>query len=690
MSNRLHADIDLGSYFKETTPLLYCLDVLLSAKGWYGYQRTLIESLPHFSKELTLSKYIEIMDDFGFGLVSTIKSSEQVREDLLPCLLVTNDNAYIVLEKHDDDYLLYDGNAQTKTILSLPKGTLYFFDEYEKDHSKNYVKQTMSKFKKQALHVLITSVFLNIFSLLLPFFVMTVYDRVLLSESRMFLIQLLAGMLIITGASILLNIYQNKVLSYISAKLNIIIGNTIFAKVITLESAKIESVSLGAQVSKLKEFEIIKDILSGPVVQAMINIPFVLLTLIAIYILAGSIVFLSIFSLFCLMLIGWFVKPYVNAYMQNASQLTAARQTFLVETMHNIEQLKLSAAENIWMSRYRDLSAKTAIENYRASLLNTVVNYISEALITLTAVGTIFLGVYQVINHQLSIGGLIAIMMLVWRVLSPVKIIESHLPKLLQVWRSIKRINALVALPSEVKKVKNNVFSTHIHGDIVFHKVVHRYQPNSEPKLLGASFQIKAGELVMIRGANGSGKSTIFHILTKLYLPLAGHVSIDGKDIRQINTYELRQLISYVPQVNKFFYGTLRQNLQLANPMADDKMIQRAFKQVDLFDEVNALPQKLDTRFTDDIDKNFSSSFLQRFALARALVKQPKILLLDDPVQHLDKDSEVIILNSLRKLHGQVTILMITHRPSHLKLADKIFNLQHGVVQVEVNQGAKK
>lgn len=683
--------LDLSDYFEVENELMYCLEPLLKSLGWFGSDKSIIESLPHFSHSLSITKFLDIMQDFGYQTKAKLNSKYVIESCSFPFLLIDGETSSVVLEKIEDDFIIFSGSQKKIVKCKDLKGQAIFFSEAKVEDNisnKNILLHILS-YKKNIIEVVIISFLLNLYILLMPFFVMTVYDKAIISDSGGFLINLVLGMFLVVTASIIIQKYQNIILAFISSKLNLKIGNKIFSKVLSLPLNKIETASLGAQVSKLREFEVIKDFISGPLVQAIVNIPFSIMLLIAMYLLAGSIVWVTISVVGILLISAIYIKPKVNKLVQNSTKLVAERQSFLVEAVHNIEQIKLCSAKNKWIERYREISGKVALANYKSNLLGMIVNYLSEALVATAVIVTISSCVYQVMADQLTVGGLIAVMMLVWRTLTPLKYLEANIPKIMQVKQSFKSIENLMAIQSEDQINVNRVFSTHIKGKLQFNKVVMSYQAAMEPVLMGASCTINAGELVMLYGPNGSGKSTVFHLLTKLYSPVSGVILIDGKDIRQINTYELRQLISYVPQKSHFFYGTILQNLRLANPLADMKLIKEILQSVDLYSEIESLEDGINTRFQDDMDKKFSASFLQRLSIARGLIKRPKLLLLDDPMQYLDSDTEEIILNTIKRLQNKITIIMITHRPSHLKLADKVMMINNGLIETSGKSGGK-
>ena len=215
-------------------------------------------------------------------------------------------------------------------------------------------------------------------------------------------------------------------------------------------------------------------------------------------------------------------------------------------------------------------------------------------------------------------------------------------------------------------------------GAITFSRVSFRYSSDSDPALVGVNFDIKPGQVVAVVGANGAGKSSLIKLVAGMYQPQAGAVLIDGADIRQMDPQTLRQAISYVPQDIEFFRGSIAQNLRLANPVASPDDLRMACMSAGILQEVEALPDGFDTRVGDQHSSRFSASFLQRLALARAFVREAPIILFDEPTNGLDQRADRAFQHTINRLRGGSTIFLITHRPSHLDLADRILVLEAG------------
>ena len=209
-----------------------------------------------------------------------------------------------------------------------------------------------------------------------------------------------------------------------------------------------------------------------------------------------------------------------------------------------------------------------------------------------------------------------------------------------------------------------------------------RYSNDTDPALVGVSFEVQPGEVVAITGRNGSGKSTVLKLLLGLYAAQAGSIRIDNTDIRQIDPIELRHAIAYVPQVCNLFFGSVAQNLRLASPTATDADIRWACEQADVWNEIMALPRGIETRVGDSSSDHLPASFVQKLSLTRAYLKRSPLMLFDEPVNGLDFEGDRTFMQAVETLRGQSTIMMVTHRPSHLKIADRILVFDAGYLRL--------
>jgi ATP-binding cassette subfamily C protein/ATP-binding cassette subfamily C protein LapB len=364
----------------------------------------------------------------------------------------------------------------------------------------------------------------------------------------------------------------------------------------------------------------------------------------------------------------------------------AERQEFVIEAIGNLRPLKYTNSTKIWMDRYRNSSAKAALAGFETARINALVSATSQFMMMSAGIATVALGALKVIDGSISVGALIATMILVWRSLGPLQMAFVALPRLAQVRAGTHQVDAIMRLPQERGREDFVPLAPKVVGEVRFARVTFRYAPDADPVLWNIDFNAKPGEITALVGNNGSGKSTIAKLLLALHRPQSGAVLIDGHDIRQFDALELRRMIGYVPQIPEFFYGTIAQNLRLAKPSASDDDLREAARDAYVLDEIEALPEGFETRIGDGKNSRLSGSVMQRLNLARCYLKDSPIIILDEPGSALDFDADQATMDAIKRMRGRKTVLLITHRPSHMRLADKLVALDTGRIREIVDQ----
>ncbi len=681
----------IGS-FNAHSPYASCLLPLLTALGWRGNVRGLFESLPHFSDSLDLTEFRNTLAHLHYKTVCSPACVSQIDERLFPCLFSDEQgNPIVILSREKSDIRIFDSADRREKILEDNglTGTAYFISsEFTTQTNKkkqerpqeNWVGDLLLRFKDTIKQLFAMTLILNIFALLVPLFIMSIYDQVIPSKSGGTLAYLTGGIAFAILCEILLRILRSRFVAYLGARVENIVTTGTFKKLLSLPPAMIESSPIGAQVSRLKEFDTIKGLFSGTLVNVVLELPFVVIFLAIIAILGGSLAYIPIAMMGIFALIGVIMLPSMKRSVVQSSRQKAERHSFLVESMSNLRTIKQTASEQSWLDRFRHLSADAAYSHFRTSQISLLMQSLAQAIMMGAGVATVGFGVIRILNGDMTVGALIACMALVWRVLSPLQSLFLTLTRLEQSINSVKQINMLMKIKSEDDPSPSNLSERKFSGNIVMDRVSFRYRPNAEPALLGMTFKVNPGEMLAIIGHNASGKSTILKLLLAMSRPQAGQVILDGMDIRQINSITLRRSIAYVPQESNFFHGTIGQNLRLVQPMATDEELTEACITANVMDDITALEFGFDTRIGDQSIQSLPSSFKQRISLARAYLKKAPILLLDEPAKTLDFDGDSAFMKSLQSIKGDTTILMVSHRPSHIKMADKILVLENGMV----------
>ncbi|AIT64259.1 peptidase domain-containing ABC transporter [Coxiella burnetii] len=410
----------------------------------------------------------------------------------------------------------------------------------------------------------------------------------------------------------------------------------------------------------------------------LFDIPVAILFLFVVAFMGGTLTLVPIFiAVLFTIFILLFYRP-INNRIKHRAYINSEKNHFLLESMDKMVALKYTNASPVWVERYKNLLAESTFLSYRLSMLRDSITAISEWVILIAGFLIIGFGVLKFFHGTLTMGALIAVMILTWRILTPFRSAFVSITRIGQIQFSIRQLSALSRLPHETPPYFRELVIGKIEGQIRFSNVTFRYSPQAKPAVFNLTFNLPVGSMTAVTGSSGSGKTTLLKLIFGLYAPQAGMIQIDGEDVSQANLLELRRQIGYVAEEDEFFYGTIEQNLRLANPLATDEDIRQVLDLLNLTQEINAMPEALQTRIRDKYRSLISPSIQNRLSVARALLMDTPILLLDQPGAALDKRNDQILMDVLKKYHRKKTIVLVTVRPSHMRLADRVMVLEQG------------
>lgn len=673
-----------------------CLKPLLIGLGWTGNTRQIVEALPHFANSLGLTELRNVLAALGYQTRPKRVKLSDLDERILPCLFVPNsplpganqdewpEGPMAILSHQDGRWRVYDSNQSVERSIESGNvsGTAYLIgssvDLTESPEPSSWVRGLFGRFQSLIMKALFTTFLLNILALAVPLFVMFLYDKVIGQGAPGLLLPLLLGMLVVLGVEITLRYVRAQAVAYAGARTGSLVSAAVLQRVLFLPPAQVEGAPVSAQAARLKHFEGIRDFFTGPLATVALELPFTLILLIAIAILGGPLAFIPGVLLIAFAVTGAILIPKMREKSGAASRAKMERHRFNIETFSHLRTIKELGAEDTWYARYRDISANSAVTSLDLARVTGLLQSSAQVMMMIAGASTLVVGTHLVIEGDLSVGALIATMALVWRSLSPLQQGFVALSRLEQSRQSADQIDLLMNLDSELKSDPSIPTIRQFAGQISFRGVLHRYGPQADPALAGVSFDVAPGEFVAITGNNSSGKSTILKLIAGLYTTQVGKIEIDGLNIKQLEPMTLREAVGYVPQVCQLFHGTIAQNLRLSNPVATEGDLEEACRLAGIHKDIAALPSGFETRIGDQLSGHLPAGFLQRLSLARAYLKNSPILLLDEPAQALDQTGDQALIDTLLELKGKKTIVMVSHRPSHLKLADRVLFMDDG------------
>ncbi|HHQ13915.1 MAG TPA: ATP-binding cassette domain-containing protein [Chromatiales bacterium] len=656
-----------------------CLMPLLEGLGWETFTRELLEALPHFAGGFELIELRNVLANLGYDSHSRRQTLRDIRDELLPCLFIADNGDVLVLLGEDSSGMrCFDARAQryVECPVDSTRGTAYLFtNNREQDQSAPRAKNAPSwfgnllrRFRGLVVHLLAMTLFVNLVALIVPLFIMMVYDKVIGARSIDTLPMMLAGLGVAIGTDLGMRVLRARILGRVAGRLEYLIGVASFRQILLLPPGFTEKSAVNAQLSRLRQFDSIRDFFTGATAGVILDLPFTLLFLGVIGILAGWIALIPLLTLCAYFLFGLFWFPGINARVLRAGRARTERQRLLMETLTGRREIKGAAAESSWAERYREVSGEAVTSQYETAKATAILNSVAQALMALSGTAVLAFSTLKVIDHEMSIGGLIAVMALVWRVLSPMQSLFLSYTKLDQILQTIQQINQLMKLPVERDTAKSALLMPEIKGHICFDRVSLRYSADQDPALLGVSFKVEPGQLLAITGTTGAGKSTILKLIAGMYQPQGGALLLDNTDIRQMNPIDLRRSIAYVPQQPRLFYGSIAQNIRLPNMLATDEELHAAAEKAGVLDTILAMPEGFETRIGDGSINQLPPGFVQGLCMARAHIRNAPIILLDEPGASLDYEADANFMQQLKRMKGERTMVMISHRPSHIRL----------------------
>ncbi|GAB4393404.1 MAG: type I secretion system permease/ATPase [Gammaproteobacteria bacterium] len=677
----------VNTAFSEKNKFSQLLPRLLLELEWQGEVWQLAKALPHAARELNIVNLLSVLRSLNFLHCKTKIKLHETAYKNLPCIFINGEDVCLV-SKDKSVIEVSEALEIKKTLLTELEninGSAYFFEYVDSTQEINQVKDNwlsllFNECKPIIKQCWLMSAVLNVILLSFPFFIKAIYDFALPASSNETLFSIgLGSVIAILGLWYFckIRIYLH---GYIVSKLDYEISNKIFEKLVFMPLSMTETVPAGKQIAKLKDFDNARDLMAQITTNLIFDFPFAILFLMAVAWVGGFLVLVPIATSLLTLVVIFLLLPKLFACSKLSAKENQEYKDFLLESLENMRMIRCAGIEKIWQKRHKQKGARMTMANFRLLFMSSLFNVITEVFVLITGLATAAYGALCVINGSLTTGALIAVLMLMWRAIAPIKLLLAMSIKLIQFYGSVKQINQFIELPSEAHNEKLLIQETKHYQKLECERVTLRYSHEYEPALVNINFKIDAGEFVAIVGPNGSGKTSLLKLLLGLYQPQIGKIKMGGINLQQINENSLRHHIGYVPQVTKLFYGTVSQNLQFAKFDATHEELVTATKLANVYEDIMAMPYGFQTRIRDQHHTQLPSGFMQKIALARIYLKDTFIWLLDEPVAGLDNASDEAFMHQLKKNKGNKTILMVTHRPSHLQLADRILVMNYGQI----------
>jgi len=677
-------------------PLLDCLVELTRIHGVPATAQALSSGLPLVDNRLTPSLMPRAAARAHMSARTVKRTLDRIEPALLPAILMLNGNRACVLLKSEGGVYSVVFPESGSSAVDLDAETLqaqfsglvcFVRPQFRFEARSPQVADVRGRhwfwaaiFDNRRLYrdALIAALLINIFALATPLFTMNVYDRVVPNNAVETLWVLTIGI----GLVILFNFILTTVRAYVvdvaSKRVDTRLSSLIMERVLDLRMEG-RPASVGSFAANLRSFESIRDFIASASITTLVDLPFIVLFLAVLAWISPWMVLPPIVAIIIVLLVSLAAQARMETLTMSSYQASSQRNATLVEALTGFEAVKTLNAQGAMQRNWERSTEFIAQTGGKLKLISsTTVNFV-QVMQQLVSISVVVIGVYLVSESSLSMGGIIASSMIAGRCLVPLGQVAGLLMQYQNARTSLSSIDNYMKLPVERPADANFLHRPVFHGALEFRDVTFGYPGSSQAALKKVTLKFAAGEKVGIIGRIGSGKTTLEKLVLGLYAPTEGAVLIDGIDVRQVDPADLRRAIGYVPQDPTLFYGTLKQNLAMGAPFADDANILAASDLAGVTEFANLNPKGFDM-LIGERGESLSGGQRQSVAVARALINDPPILLLDEPSSNMDHQSEARLKERLRSASADKTVILVTHRTALLDLVDRLIVIDAGTV----------
>ena len=649
------------------------------------------EQIRHrFGDVIGVPEMLRCAREFGLKARSYQSSWRRLIKTPLPGIAVLRDGSYLLLGKASEDQVIVQ-----KPGSSRPR--LMSRDEFEavwgghlvlmatragpvgltRHFGISWFLGAIHKYRHLLSEVLVASFFLQLFALVSPLFFQVVIDKVLVSRTLSTLDVLVIGLATIAVFDTILGILRTFLFAHTTNRIDVELGARLFRHLLALPISYFQARRVGDSVARVRELENIRNFLTSSALTLVIDLffTFVFLAVMFIYSPLLTAIVVGAFPFYIGISVG--ATPLFRERLDEKFARGAENQAFLVETVTGVETLKAMAVEPQMQRRWEEQLAGYVAASFRVTRLGNTASQTVQLVSKLVTAGILYFGAKLVIDGSLTIGELVAFNILAGRVSAPVLRLAQMWQDFHQARLSVARLGDILNTPAESMFNPGRTALPTLRGEIEFEHVTFRYRIDGPEVLHDVSFRVPAGQVIGIVGPSGSGKSTLAKLVQRLYVPESGRVLVDGADLAMVDSTWLRRQMGIVLQENILFNRTVRDNIALAEPSIANSRVIAAATLAGAHDFILDLPEGYDT-IVGERGSTLSGGQRQRIAIARALLNEPRVLILDEATSALDYESEQIFQRNLAQIGVGRTVIIVAHRLSTVRFADRILTLAHG------------
>lgn len=555
-------------------------------------------------------------------------------------------------------------------------------DEYIKPYEPSWFWSIVLKDWKRYIDIMFASLIANILALATIIFSMQVYDRVVPSQSYPTLWVLAGGVLLAAIFEFVLRVARIYLSDIIGKRADLKISDRVFGHALRIKN-KERSKSTGTFISQVRELEGVRELVTSTTISAIADLPFIFLFLVIFWLIGGNLFWVMVLVVPLMIVPGLLVQKKLAKLAQEGMRESSIRNAILVEAVQGIEDIKLLRAESRFQNQWNHMNEVSADISMRQRKIVGILTAWTQKIQGLTYAIVVLVGCFAVIKGDMTTGALVACSILSSRMLAPISQITGVLGRLQQAKVAKTSLDELMKKPVDQPDQAHLIHKPVIYGDYELKGVVFQYgQDDPKPTLIIPNLSIQAGEKIAVLGRNGAGKSTLLQLLSGMQFPLQGKISLDGLDLSLIDPSDIRRDMGLLNQNAHLFYGTIRENLTLGAPLANDEDILKVLKMTGALSFVEEKKEGLDHLILEG-GVGFSGGQRQALLLARLLIRQPNILLLDEPTASIDDVSEKMLIDHLKTWLGHRTLIVATHRRAVLELVDRIIVVNEGKIVMD-------
>lgn len=683
---------------EQTDQLLECLVFLSKFYAVPNSRDAMLAGLPLPQGRLTTTLFPRAAESVGLSAQVEKRSFHELSPLLLPAVIMLRDGGACVLLELDPEHrrarvalpLLENAEQELafEQLTQLEAGEIilvkraFRYDArspkvLESGHGHWFWGTLLSSLSIYR-DVLIASVLINLFAVASPLFTMNVYDKIVPNLAFDSLWVLSVGVTIVFAFDVIMRQLRSHFIDIAGKKSDVLLSARIFAKVMGIRM-EARPASTGAFAKHLQEFESIREFFTSATVSTLVDLPFAFFFLFIIWVFAGYMAVIPLIAIIVMTIYSLYIQGPLRRSIEEGSRLASQKYANLIEGIAGLEAVKILGAQGNFQYKWEQAVSHMASWGIETRRITNSVSALATFSQQFSTVALVIYGVYLISDAQITMGGIIASVMLSSRIIAPLAQLSVLSTRFNQARTALTILGNIMQSPSEQEEGQHYIQHSLLRGKIEFDNVSFSYPESEQLSLRNINLQINPGEKVAIIGRVGAGKTTLEKLLLGLYKPSSGSIRVDGYELAQIHPAVLRRNIGCVPQDITLFFGSIRDNIIVGHPLVDDGRVLRAAHRAGVTQFSNRDPNGLE-RQVGEGGRLLSGGQRQAIALARALLMEPPMLLLDEPTSNMDNRSESLIKEELAKLDPQTTLVLITHRTTMLDAVQRLIVLDQGMI----------